>query len=623
MPNSLNIDNIYDCLKLQAQKHPEKIALLAQGRPALTYSRLLTQIEGVNHQLQGLGISSGDTVAVALPDGPEMAVAFLSIASGAVCAPLNTQYRQEEFDFYLSDLNPRVLILQPTIAEPAREVARKRGIEVIELTPVEEAEAGVFILGIEKSNSDDFPPLKFSLPQDVALVLHTSGTTSRPKIVPLTGRNLCTSAHNISATFGLTPDDRALNIMPLFHIHGLIGVLLSSLSAGASVVCTTGFDVSQFFAWLVEFEPTWYSGVPTMHQTILGRVKNNPGSIPAHSLRFLRSSSAALPPRIMYELEDVFKVPAIESYGMTEASHQIASNPLEPENRKPGSVGMAAGVEVAIMDETGNLLENREIGEVVIRGLNVTKGYQNNPEANLQAFTDGWFRTGDSGYVDEEGYLFLKGRIKEIINRGGEKISPREVDEVLLDHPAIKQVVTFAAPHALLGEEVAAAIVFHENASATEEEIKTFVSLRLTHFKVPRVIVVVEEIPKGPTGKLQRIGLADKLGLKASDLEAPRPDFVPPRTPIEEKLVEIWSEILLIESVGIYDNFFQLGGDSISATRIANRIREIWAVELPFVIFFGEATIAEMALKILQTQAISYSEDIAAILEDLESEGED
>lgn len=329
-----------------------------------------------------------------------------------------------------------------------------------------------------------------------------------------------------------------------------MGVLLSSLGAGASVVCTPGFYAPNFFDWLKTFRPTWYSAVPTMHQAILARTEANSKIIAYCPLRLIRSSSAPMPTQVMMELEKAFNAPVIESYSMTEAAHQMTSNPLSHQ-RKPGSVGIAAGPEVAIMDQAGNLLSPEEIGEVVIRGANVTKAYENNPEANESAFTKGWFRTDDLGYLDSDGYLFLKGRIKETINRGGEKIFPREVDEVLQNHPAVEQVVTFAAPHTLLGEEVAAAIVLKENVSATEQEIKEFVAQKLADFKVPRVVLFVDEIPKGPTGKLQRIGLAQKLGLRASDPTAKRPEFALSRTAGEEQLVNIWTEILGVSPIGI------------------------------------------------------------------------
>jgi acyl-CoA synthetase (AMP-forming)/AMP-acid ligase II len=348
---------------------------------------------------------------------------------------------------------------------------------------------------------------------DVALYLYTSGTTSRPRLVPLSHRNIAASARNIGEALGLVPKDRCLNIMPLFHIHGLIAAVLSSVASGGSVFCTPGFDALRFYRWLEEAKPTWYTAVPTMHQAILARASRNPEVVAASKLRFVRSSSASLPPQVMLELEETFSSPVIESYGMTEAAHQVASNPLPPAARKPGSVGIAAGPEIAIMAADGRLLGADQEGEIVIRGENVIAGYVNNSEANKSAFEHGWFHTGDQGRLDNEDYLRVTGRLKEIINRGGEKISPREVDEVLMNHPEIEQVVTFAVPHDKLGEEVGAAIVLREGATATEQDIRAFAAERLADFKMPRRIVILDEIPKGATGKLQRIGLAQKLGL--------------------------------------------------------------------------------------------------------------
>jgi acyl-CoA synthetase (AMP-forming)/AMP-acid ligase II len=301
--------------------------------------------------------------------------------------------------------------------------------------------------------------------------------------------------------------------MPLFHIHGLIAGVLAPVSAGSSVCCTPGFNALKFFAWMDEAAPTWYTAVPTMHQAILSRAPKNLDVIRRHRLRFIRSSSSSIPPQVIRELEEVFGAPLVESYGMTEATHQMASNPLPPAVRKPGTVGLPAGPEIAIMGEDGTLLPRGGVGEIVIRGPNVTAGYENNPKANAEAFVNGWFRTGDQGTMDAEGYLSLTGRLKEIINRGGEKISPREVDEVLMDHPAVSQVVCFAIPHAKLGEEVGAVVVLRESAQVTERELQAFVAQRLADFKVPAKVLFLDEIPKGATGKLQRIGLAARLGL--------------------------------------------------------------------------------------------------------------
>lgn len=491
------------------------VAIAAPGRKPLTYVELRRHVERTVGTLNRLGIGRNDPVAIVLPNGPEMATAFVAIACGATTAPLNPAYRDEEFEFYLKDLEARLLVLEAGSDSPARAVAERLRIPIAELTARGEDAAGLFDLAGTAVRRDAAMASGYAGPDDVALVLHTSGTTSRPKIVPLTHTNIGVSARHTATTIVLRPEDRCLNIMPLFHIHGLMAAVLATLDSGASVFCSPGFNALKFFGWMGEANPTWYTGVPTMHQAILARTERNREAVERSGLRLIRSSSASLPPQVMKALEDTFRAPVIEAYGMTEASHQMASNPLPPRARKPGSVGLAAGPEVAVMDERGELLPAGSVGELVIRGPNVTRGYQNNPEANRSAFVNGWFRTGDQGVMDADGYFRLTGRLKEIINRGGEKVSPREVDEVLLDHPAVAQAVTFALPHDKLGEDVAAAVVLREGATATENEIRDFLRGRLAEFKVPAKVVFLQEIPKGPTGKLQRIGLAEKLGLGA------------------------------------------------------------------------------------------------------------
>jgi len=492
----------------------EAPAIGAPDRPWMTYLQLGSQAASVTAALNGLGIGRGDRVAIVLPNGPEMATAFVTVAAGATTAPLNPAYRADEFEFYLSDLNARALIVQQGEDTPAREIARKLGLVVLELVPAHDGPAGAFQLHGSGGEIGGHTATGFADTDDIALILHTSGTTSRPKMVPLSQANVCASARHIAEALQLSSADRCLNIMPLFHIHGLIAGVLSSLAGGASVSCSPGFNALRVYAWLDTVAPSWYTAVPTMHQAILARAGRNADSIAQAKLRLIRSSSSSLPPHVMAELEATFGCPVIESYGMTEAAHQMASNPLPPAVRKPGSVGVAAGPEVAIMAETGDrLLPPGDTGEVVIRGPNVTRGYLDNPEANATAFSDGWFRTGDQGVIDADGYLTITGRLKEIINRGGEKISPREVDEVLMDHPAVVQAVTFAVPHDRLGEDVSAAVVLAEGAQATEREIRDFAAQRLADFKVPRRLLILDEIPKGATGKLQRIGLAEKLGL--------------------------------------------------------------------------------------------------------------
>jgi acyl-CoA synthetase (AMP-forming)/AMP-acid ligase II len=543
-------------------------------------------------KLNDLGVGRGDRVAMILPNGPEMAVAFLAVASGMTGAPLNPAYSAREFNFYLSDLDARALLVSPDLGSPARRVAQVRGIPIIELSVWPQAKAGLFTLAGRQPSSAARGEL--AQPADVALVLHTSGTTSLPKMVPLTHANLCASARNICSAYALSQGDRCLNLMPLFHIHGLMAALLAAMAAGASVLCTPGFDPLRFFGWLESFRPTWYTAVPTMHQAVLAHAAAHADIIARCPLRFVRSCSAPLAPRAMAGLEQVFGVPALEAYGMTEAAHQMTSNPLPPAQRKPGSVGIPTGPEVAIMGPQGTLLAPGESGEIVIHGASVFAGYENNPEANAAAFADGWFRTGDQGYVDDDGYLFISGRIKEIINRGGHKVVPREIDEVLLEHPGVTQVVAFGVPHETLGEDVVAAAVLHPGTQVTGQELRELAFARLADFKVPSQILIVDEIPTGPTGKLQRLGLAKALALELSA------EYTPPLDATEMVLARIWADVLHLEQVGVDDNFFALGGDSLRATQVVGRVRTALQVELLVSQVFREPTLAAQARLVKQ-----------------------
>jgi acyl-CoA synthetase (AMP-forming)/AMP-acid ligase II len=505
-------DTIHALLAARAESAAPAIG--APERPWLSHAGLAALAGRTVAALNAMGIGRNDRVALVLPNGPEAATGFLAIACGATTAPLNPAYTRDEFSFYLQDLKARALVLLEGAETPAREAAAALGVPILALTPG--TEAGDFSLRPESPLAGATALPGLAQAEDVALVLHTSGTTSRPKIVPLRHVNVTASAGNIGRALALTADDVGLNIMPLFHIHGLIAATLAAVAAGGSVCCTPGFNAFRFYGWLAAVRPTWITAVPTMFQAVLPYAERNRAAITGGRLRLLRTSSASLPAPVMGELEAAFGVPVIESYGMTEAAHQMASNPLPPAPRYPGSVGIAAGPEIAIMAEgSGDLLPVGTPGEVVIRGRNVTAGYEANPEANAKAFVGGWFRTGDEGYLDAAGYLRLTGRLKEIIVRGGEKVSPLEVDAVLLAFPAVAQALTFAMPHPKLGEEVAAAIVLAPGAAADEAGLRAFCAERLAAFKVPRKIVFLDEIPKGATGKLQRIGLAARLGISA------------------------------------------------------------------------------------------------------------
>ncbi len=594
--------SIHALLKDRAEATPEAVAIMAPGRDQLSYRRLFLLVEDTIDTLHRVGLDRNARIAIILPNGPEMAAAFLAVSACATSIPLNPAYRASEFDSLFAHLRVSALIVLAGRECPAVPIAKKYAIPVIQLAPRLDAAAGAFSLEASQTS----PPARSlcATDDDTALILSTSGTTARPKIVPLTHANICTSAHNVARALQLTPDDRCLNVMPLFHIHGLIGALLSSLAAGGSVICGGGFHAPSIVKWLGEYRATWYTAVPTTHQAVLERASTNREALARCRLRVVRSCSAPLSVRVMAELEDTFQAPVIEAYGMTEAAHQITSNLLPPGHRKPGSVGVPVGTQVAVVSQTGRSLPPGELGEVVIRGPSVTVGYEGDAQANREAHIADWLRTGDQGYLDGDGYLFLTGRFKEMINRAGAKISPAEVDGILLDHPAVAEAVTFATPHPTLGEEVTAAVVLRRDAFATERDIREFSAGRLADFKVPSRVLLVEEIPKGPTGKLQRTGLAQRLGVATSG-ETPRPQpvaFVAPATELERTLAKMWSEVLGIKRIGVNDDFFEVGGDSLLGTELFLRVYQAMQVRLSLTQFFEIPTLAGQARAVGRSQ---------------------
>jgi acyl-CoA synthetase (AMP-forming)/AMP-acid ligase II len=495
MPSSNNLFEV-----IQSAPGSQTAIILPEAGIHVTYQTLREQIMTMADALTALGIGRGDRVATVFPNGLPAIVTFLAASVAGTAAPLNPGYRQEEFSFFLDDTSAKILLCPPDGAPDARQAAQGK----VPTYSVSMDDTGfVRIVDAPAGKSASMPG-----PNDIALVLHTSGSTGRPKRVPIKNSNLAASARNIVATYTLAPHDVALCVMPLFHVHGLVASTLSTLASGGTIVVPAKFNPLSFWRTARDTRATWYSAVPTIHQLLLARAG---GERPAGAgdLRFIRSCSAALPPEMMAKLEQSFGAPVLEAYGMTEASHQMCSNPQPPAARKPGSVGPGTGVKVSIMDAAGTHLKTGERGEVVIQGPNVVDGYENNPQANAQSFTNGWFRTGDQGFLDAEGYLMLTGRIKELINRGGEKIAPREIDEVLLGHPSVAEAVAFGFAHKTWGEEVAAAVVLRE--PQTEAAILAYCRERLADFKCPKKLYIVDTIPRTATGKIQRGAVATAL----------------------------------------------------------------------------------------------------------------
>ena len=493
---------LVDLLASGAPSHP---AIVAPGGPVITYDSLRRQVRTLAQQLRAMGIGRGDRVAIVLPNGIEAIVTFLAVAAAGTAAPLNPAYKPAEFRFYIDDTNAKALITADAGGEEARGAAPPATID-IRAALDQDGHVSLTGPGAGRQEGCDAP---VPAPDDVALVLHTSGTTSRPKRVPLSHRNLAASVENIVQTYDLSDGDVSLCIMPLFHVHGLVASTLSALRSGGTVVVPPRFNPLAFWQLVDEYRATWFSAVPAMFQALLSRARSGGSTRNADSLRFIRSCSSALSPAVMEQMESTFGVPVIEAYGMTEAAHQMASNPLPPGSRVPGSVGQGAGVSIGIMDEAGELLEAGVVGEVVVSGPNVIRGYESNPEANASSFVSDWFRTGDQGLLDNNGVLTLKGRIKELINRSGEKVSPAEIDDVLLSHPAVEEAVAFGVPHPTHGEEPAAAVVL--GSEATERDLVAHCRRSLASFKVPRKIHIVDSIPRTATGKVQRRVVAEAV----------------------------------------------------------------------------------------------------------------
>lgn len=586
--------HIPELVARQAAANPQAVALEEEGRPVLRYGELGNLVGSLAADLREAGVRRTDRVAVVIPNGREMSIALLGVCSAATATPLNPVYQEAEYADYFRDMRVSWLVTRRGWDTSARASAAKAGIRVLELT----ADAGAILAeGVERSTPQQGPRMvEPPDPDDIALILLTSGSTGRSKKVPLTHRNICVSVADVARTLELTPADRCLCMWEQFHIGGLVDLLLVPLASGGAVICTAGFDAAKFFHLLAAAKPTWYQGVPATVHELMAHARKHGIATGKSSLRLVRVTASALSPKLMDELEEFFGVPVITTFGMTEAAPLITTNLLPPKVRKAGSTGPSCGPEVAITDETGRMLPVGEIGEVVVRGENIFSGYEDAPEANARSFRNGWFRTGDTGYLDEDGYLFLKGRIKETINRGGEKITPQEIDDVLLSHPDIAEAVSFHIPHKVLGEDVAAAIVLRRPGALSEDDVRKFVAARLAEFKVPRKVVFVEGFARNASGKVNRSTLAETLGLQGS------PDYEEPVGEMETTLAGIWSRELNVPRVGRHDTYSGLGGDSLSTMRMVfeleKQVGRRLSVDLLGMIALGASSLAKIAAEV-------------------------
>ena len=588
-------------LRAQAEARRDAPAILAPGEPTLTYGQLATWLEQAALDLRHAGVTPTSRVAVLMQPGPEAALATLAVMCTAICVPVNPESGSDDLESCLSDTGAAFVVTH----DDATPSPATRQLQRVTFRRAQGSLTGTLLPAVPAAVAGTpANSCAFNDADAVALLLQTSGTTARPKQVPLTHRNVLASARANAACFGLGPTDRCVNVLSLLHIGGLVHGLLTTLASGGSVVCPRGFDAGGFFRLVVEFAPTWYTGTPTIHLALLPFLDDYRRLAPGHRFRFLRSASAPMPAALIERLESAFDAPLIEGYGMTEAG-RITCNPLPPARRKPGSVGLPVALEVRVVDADGVALPPGQPGEVTIRGASVTSGYLDDPAANAAAFRNGWLRTGDLGHFDADGYLFLTGRIKELINRGGKKIAPREIDEALLALPGVREAAAFGVPHASLGEDLMAAVVAEPGATLDGDALRHELLARLARHKVPSAVVVLDRLPRGPTGKVQRSALPQLL----DDL---RPTSSRRFGNAEEEAVaRIFGSVLEIEVPSAQDNFFLLGGDSLSAARTVARLQTELGLptQIGIPLLFEFPTVSKLAAELARLRLDPQADD--------------
>jgi oxalate---CoA ligase len=583
-------------LIFNANQASNRNAIESPGYQPLTYNDLRQQVLYVVKTLNAMGFCRNDRIAVISPAGPETAVIIISVMAGFTAVPLNPQNKKHEYERYFSQLKIKAVIVQSGCESAVVWVAKSRNIPIIELIPVP-GKAGQFELKSSLSRNMQEP--QFANSSDISHVFMTSGTTSKPKIVPISQKQYSFSQRRTCETLKITQSDRCLHIVPYYHGMGIGPPLLSVLFAGGTVICTKEFIPSDFPSLLKTFRPTFYSAGPALHQGILREIKKvPPHELKNNSLRFIRSGSAALLPTVRQELEELLGVPIIEAYAMSEAGLVSINIP-----QKHGSVGIPVIDSLKIINENGSSLGPYEQGEIVVKGETVFSGYEDAPDENVAAFIDGWFKTGDMGYLDDGGYLFYTGRKKELINKGGEKISPAEIDTVLMTHPMVKEAMTFRINDPVLGEDIAAMVVL-ENPGVGEEDLRKYLIDRMIQFKVPKRIYFVDDIPKGPTGKLLRYVGTDRY--KDGKFEDEKAfglinDTVSNElSMIQERITQIWKDILDLEVLSPDDDFFRCGGNSLAAIELLIKIQREFQLNFPPDTIYLYPTIRKQSLLIAQ-----------------------
>ncbi|MDM0001918.1 non-ribosomal peptide synthetase [Variovorax sp. J22P240] len=595
-------------LARHAGLRPAAIALLAPGAQPVSYAQLFAMAQSARPWLASRGLAPAARVAVLMPSGLGLAISCVVIACGAVCIPLHAGLAELELLNLLGDARADAVMGLPGDPLPVT-LAQKLGLATLAFDMQQ------WLEGPSRGAPDVDAPWPDST--DTAFVLFTSGTTGKPKRVPLGQRQVVCSAHHIAQHLDLSSEDRALCVMPAYHSHGLIGGLLAPLAAGSSVVCAPAFDAAEFPRWIRDFRPTWYTASPTIHHAVVEQLTHDHAAPPAHGFRLIRTASSMLPAELQRRMEDLWGVPVIQTYGMTETATQLASNPLPPGVRKAGSVGRPVGAELRVIDDEGHALSVGQTGSVIARGPAVFAGYEDAPETNAEAFLHGWFLTGDLGWFDHDGYLFLAGRSREMINRGGEKISPFEVEQALMRLPGVAQAVAYPVAHPTLGENVHAAIVRSPDSAADGPFLRSSLFGVIADFKIPACIHVIDRIPQGAGGKVQRRNLEHQVAA----LLAAVPSDVP-LTPLQSQIAALFARVLDQPRVAFDANFLAIGGDSLSAARLVLEVNETWGVDLPASALLAHPTVttftAELQAAIEEADALStsFESELGALSDD-------
>ncbi|MGY4174137.1 AMP-binding protein [Bradyrhizobium sp. USDA 4529] len=577
-----------------ASRFPNQPAIVSSAFEPLTYNGLERQLNAIRRRLRLAGFDCNTRIGVLMPNGPEAVLAIVAVACCSVAVPLDPRLSQPEIEQRLDMLNLSALVVLQGSAPEARQAAARRTLAVIEAAPVGQGQLGLEIaVQVAGSPAIDAEPD----PRSPAFILQTSGTTAQPKLIPFSHDNMLAAAERLQAWFSLTSRDRCLSVSPPYYSHGLKVTVFTPLLTGGSIAIPANSAVVALDEWFDVLRPTWYSAGPTLHTTVLDKAQSLENAQPAHTLRFAMSGGAPLARAVQDGLQHALGVPVLEHYGSSEAA-QIAANQLPPGPNRPGTCGRPWPDTVAIVGEDGLPLAAGERGEIWIRGPTVTSGYLDAPELNQAAFTKGWFRTGDIGSLDEDGFLSLHGRLSELINRGGEKVSPAEIEAALLRHSAIAEAAAFAISHPRLGEDVAVAIIPQRGAQASAAELRLFLQRELASFKIPRRILTLDHLPKGVTGKVQRRRLRELVDRpRGHQATTPAPVANGPLD-LEAELLTLWRRLLKNEAVTVDDDFFASGGDSLLAMEMLIEVERLVGYPVPETIMFGAETVRQFAARV-------------------------